>query len=179
MRIRHLAFTACLATLSLGGCATLAGDRAPASVSYVDAERLYAGRWLEVARRPMIITDNCVAGATDYTRQADGTITQYDTCRVGSASGEVRDITGEGEILDPGVNAELRVQYLPLIARTYRIVALDPDYRWFITVDPSFRDLYIYTREEPSAEDLARLVDRARALGYPVENLEFPDQPPA
>ena len=171
---------ACAASLvALGGCATLAGDRAPASVSYVDAERLYTGRWLEVARRPMLITDNCVAGATDYTRMADGSITQYDTCRVGARDGEVRDITGEGELLDPGVNAELRVQYLPLISRTYRIIALDPDYRWFITVDPSFRDLYIYTREAPTAAELQALVQRAQALGYPVDRLEFPDQPPA
>ena len=115
MRILPL-FLATL-TLATGGCATLAGDRAPAAVTRVDADRLYAGRWLEIARRPMLITNNCVAGATDYTRNADGTITQYDTCRVGSPAGEVRDITGEGRIQDPGVNAELRVRYLPLISR--------------------------------------------------------------
>ena len=178
MRLFPDFFAGAALALSLTACATLAGDRAPAAVSYVDLDRLYSGRWLEIARRPMLITNNCVAGATDYTRQPDGSITQYDTCRVGSASGEVRDITGEGEIQDPGVNAELRVRYLPLISRTYRIVALDPDYGWFISADPSFRDLYIYTREEPSPTELERLVERARGLGYPVDRLEFPDQPP-
>lgn len=177
MRVFPLLATALV--LTTGGCATLAGDRAPAAVARIDADRLYAGRWLEIARRPMIITHNCVAGATDYTRNPDGTITQYDTCRVGSPSGSVRDITGEGRLQDPGINAELRVRYLPLISRDYRIVAVDPDYRWFISVDPSFRDLYIYAREVPTEAERARLVERVRALGYPVERLEFPPQPPA
>lgn len=160
----------------LAGCATLAGDRAPAAVVQVDADRLYSGRWLEVARRPMIITHNCGHGATAYTRNDDGTITQYDTCQVGGRDGETRDITGEGRIVDPGVNAELRVRYLPLISRSYRVVALDPDYGWFISVDPSFRDLYIYTREEPTAAELEALVGRAEALGYSRDRLEFPYQ---
>ena len=58
-------------------------------------------------------------------------------------------------------------------------MALDPDYRWFITVDPSFRDLYIYSRDVPNEAERARLVERVRTLGYPVERLEFPPQPPA
>ena len=176
--MRNLPLIVAAVAFGVSGCATLAGDQAPAAVTHVDAERLYSGRWLEVARRPMIITNNCGHGGTDYTLNADRTVRQYDYCRVGSADGEIRDITGEGEILDPGVNAELRVQYLPLIARTYRVVAIDPNYRWFISVDPSFRDLYIYTRELPNQAELDRLTERARALGYPVENLEYPYQPP-
>lgn len=177
--MRALLFACSLALLGVAGCATLAGDRAPAAVTRVDAERLYQGRWLEVARRPMIITHNCGHGGTDYVLNPDRSVRQYDYCRVGGADGEVRDITGEGEIEDPGVNAQLRVQYLPLISRTYRVVALDPDYRWFISVDPAFRDLYIYTRELPSQAELDQLVQRARALGYPVENLEYPYAPAA
>ena len=60
---------------------------------------------------------------------------------------------------------------------TYRIVALDPDYRRSISVNPSFRDLHIYTRAVPIQGDRNRLVERARQLGYPVDRFELPEKP--
>ena len=88
--MRTLLIACSLALVGAAGCATLAGDRAPAAVTQVDAERLYNGRWLEVARRPMLITHNCGHGGTDYVLNPDRSVRQYDYCRVGGADGEVR-----------------------------------------------------------------------------------------
>ena len=48
------------------------------------------------------------------------------------------------------------------------------DYSWFISADPTFNKLWIYTREVPNADQRQRLVARAQALGYDVSRLEFP-----
>jgi apolipoprotein D and lipocalin family protein len=53
----------------------------------------------------------------------------------------------------------------------------DEAYTWFISADPTFERLFIYTREVPTAAQRERLTQRARALGYDVSRLEFPAQP--
>ena len=45
---------------------------APVTRQPVDVAAHYSGQWLEIARRPMLITRGCVAATTDYTPRADG-----------------------------------------------------------------------------------------------------------
>lgn len=151
---------------------------APQPAKSVDASRFYTGTWLEVARRPMLITDGCVAGTTSYRRAADSTVAVKDACRVGDPSGRERSIEGTGRILDTATNAKLGVRYTALISRDYWVVDRADDYSWMMTASPNFRDLYIYTRAVPSKRQLDRLVARAAALGYDTSQLEFPAQPP-
>ncbi|HAV50080.1 MAG TPA: lipocalin, partial [Brevundimonas sp.] len=75
--------------------------RAPEPLKPVDAERLYSGRWLEVARLPMSITDGCVAGASNYTLVNETRVDVLDTCQVDTPDGREKAIGGRGEILDP------------------------------------------------------------------------------
>ncbi len=49
------------------------------------------------------------------------------------------------------------------------------DYSWFISSDPSFEKLFIYTREVPTQAELDALVRRAAELGYDTARLEFPE----
>lgn len=130
----------------------------------------------------MSLTDGCVAGATQYTRQTDGKIQVRDTCQKGVPTGATKAIGGPGVIQDPGTNAKLHVSYhvlgLITLARDYWVLDHDDDYRWFISADPAFENLWIYTRDpRPDRALLKSLVDRARALGYDVSKLEFPAQP--
>ena len=58
-----------VATVSLAGCvgnAITQTQQAPEPRKRVDVQRFYTGTWREIARRPMTITDGCVAGATEY-----------------------------------------------------------------------------------------------------------------
>ena len=174
------ALAACLVLAP--GLAAAQETRAPEPLRRIDAARFYAGRWHEIGRRPMAITDGCVAGATDYRRGPTGGIEVLDSCRMGSPGGAAKTIGGPGTIMDPGFNAKLRVDYrlygLIPIRRDYWVLDRARDYSWFISADPTFRDLYIFTRD-PAVRPatVRRLVRRASALGYDVRRLEFPEQP--
>jgi apolipoprotein D and lipocalin family protein len=173
----------CAAVLLLGSIpAAGAAPTAPEPAKSVDAARFYTGVWREIGRRPMKITDGCVAGATEYTLVNATKVKVRDTCTSGTPSGPVKAIGGPATILDPGKNAKLHVsyRYLGLIAvdRDYWVLDHADDYSWFISADPSFDNLWIYTRDpHVDAGERAQLVDRAKALGYDVSKLEFPAQP--
>jgi len=152
--------------------------RAPEPARPVDMARLYSGRWLEIARLPMRMTDGCPAGATAYTMRSPLKVAVRDTCEVGQPGGREKAIGGTGTILDPGTNAKLRVRYALVVVWEYWILDHDEDYSWFISSDPTFDKLWIYTREVPDAARRAMLVERVRALGYDASRLEFPAQPP-
>ena len=165
--------------LVLAGCASLSGGGsgpgAPQPLKPIDAGRFYSGRWLEVARLPMDITDGCVAGATAYALRDDGKVDVRDTCHVDTPQGRERAISGVGSFVDPGTNAKLRVRYLWLIVWEYWVLDRADDYSWFISSDPSFEKLFIYTREVPTPAELDALVRRAGELGYDTDRLEFPE----
>jgi apolipoprotein D and lipocalin family protein len=169
-----------MAMLALAGTAEAA--RAPAPAKPVDAARFYAGVWAEIGRRPMSLTNGCVAGATRYTLTAPDRVEVRDTCRQGSPTGKEKAIGGPARILDPGTNARLHVGYrlfgFITLGRDYWVLDHDDDYTWFISADPSFENLWIYARDprlDPALR--ARLVARAAALGYDTSKLEFPAQP--
>ena len=167
--------------LTLGACATapsMSETRAPQPLKPVDAQRLWSGRWHEVARLPMKITDGCVAGASNYDFSPPTRVAVRDTCQVGTPQGREKAIEGRGEILDPGMNAKLRVRYLwGFVTWDYWVLDRAEDYSWFISSDPTFDKLFIYTREVPTPAQLARLTQRAGELGYDVSRLEFPALP--
>lgn len=170
--------TAVVMTLALAACASGPRPedvRAPQPTRTVDLERFYSGRWLEIARLPMSLTDGCVAGATNYVVVNPTRVDVRDTCQVGTPQGREKAIGGRGEVLDPGTNAKLRVRYLGgFITWDYWVLDHDEAYTWFISADPTFEKLWIYTREVPSAAERDRLVARAQALGYDTSRLEFP-----
>ncbi len=162
-------------SLAMAGPA-LAG--APEPAAPVDAARFYEGRWLEVGRRPMSITKGCVAGATDYARRPDGKIAVRDTCRQGSVTGKERAISGVGTLRDPGTNAKLSVRYNALITWDYWVLDHDPDYQWFISADPKFKNVFLYTRQAPSKDLLDQMTRRAMELGYDPAKIEYPQVAP-
>ena len=170
-----------VATLAVSACVTAPSPseyRAPQPLKPIDAERFYTGRWLEIGRLPMKITDGCVAGASIYALVEPTRVDVRDTCQVGTPEGKEKAIGGRGEILDPGTNAKMRVKYLAgFITWDYWVLDRADDYSWFISADPTFDKLFIYTRELPTEAERAALVERARTLGYDVTRLEFPAQP--
>lgn len=170
-------------TLLFGAAQATAGAvKAPAPSRSVDLGRFYSGVWIEIGRRPMKLTDGCVAGATEYKAQSATRIDVNDTCHAGTPSGKLKSIGGPGTILDPGTNAKLHVSYRFLgfipVARDYWVLDHDDAYSWFISSDPAFENLWIYTRDPHVDPTLLKtLVEKARALGYDTAKLEFPAQP--
>jgi apolipoprotein D and lipocalin family protein len=172
-----------LSVLLLGsGAAWAETVKAPAPAKTVDLARFYSGAWIEIGRRPMKLTDGCVAGATEYKALSATKIDVRDTCHADTPTGKLKAIGGPGTILDPGTNAKLHVNYRFLgvfpVARDYWVLDHADDYSWFISSDPAFENLWIYTRDphvDPAT--LNGLIARAKAMGYDVAKLEFPAQP--
>lgn len=176
--------TAVVAATLMFGVAreAMAETKAPAPSKNVDLARFYSGVWIEIGRHPMKLTDGCVAGATEYKAVGPTRIRVNDTCHDKTPSGKLKSIGGPGTILDPGTNAKLHVNYQFLgfipVGRDYWVLDHDDHYTWFISSDPSFENLWIYTRDphvDPTI--LKGLVARAGALGYDTTKLEFPAQP--
>lgn len=175
--MRALILASCL--LALAGCATTSPVSALHTVAAIDAARFYGGTWYEIGRRPMTLTNGCVAGGTTYIPRGGDRVDVLDFCYAGSPAGARKTIGGPARIMDPGTNAKLHVNYrlfgfIP-VGRDYWVLARADDYSWFISADPSFHDLWLYTREaHPAPADVAALTARAKALGYDVSLLEFP-----
>ncbi len=156
-----------IATISVGA-PVVAQDKTRS----IDPSRLYHGVWLEVARKPMWITDGCIQGTTGYVRGAQpNQLRVRDACRKGH---EETVLEGEAEILDPGVNARLRVRYNPILSVDYNIVDHAADYSWFIETSPTLNNVFIFTRKRPSGKRLSTLVEHVRRLGYDTSDFEFP-----
>ncbi len=182
MTSRSVLLAGVAAWLLGSGAATAAETRAPAPAKSVDLNRFYSGVWIEIGRRPMKLTDGCVAGATEYKQISASRITVRDTCHSGVPSGKEKSIGGPGTVLDPGTNTKLHVDYrflgLFTISRDYWVLDHADDYSWFISSDPAFENLWIYTRDpHVGPAERKSLVERARAMGYDTARLEFPAQP--
>ncbi len=138
----------------------------------------YSGTWLEIGRRPMWLTNGCVAGYTTYTQGATASeIAVEDGCHKDTPRGKLKTIHAKGTLTDAGgANATLRAQYPFFITWTYVVLYEAPDQSWFISADPEMKNLWIYARAVPSDAQRAVMVDKAKALGYDVSQLEFPTQ---
>lgn len=137
----------------------------------------YSGTWLEIGRRPMWLTDGCVAGYTTYRpgKVAERVLVE-DGCRVGTPEGELKTVNGIGTIKDiQSTRAKLRVRYPFLITMDYWVLYKSPDKSWFISADAEMKNLWIYARKAPSARLLAKMKAKAAELGYDVSKLEFPE----
>ena len=171
-----------LATLLASiGLASAAMAAAPAPNKPVDPARFFQGRWYEIGRKPMSLTNGCVAGWTEYSPGEKGRIMVLDGCYDQTPSGKLKTIGGPADILDPASHAKLMVHYrlagfIP-IAKEYWVLDHDEDYTWFIEASPSFEELWIYTRAANPAPELLRdLVAKAKTFGYDTSRLEFPTQ---
>ena len=175
----RIAAAALALSIGVSACVTAPSPdavRAPQPARAVDLERFYSGRWLEIARLPMRLTDGCVAGATNYVLVNPTRVDVRDTCQVDTPQGREKAIGARGEILDPGTNTRLRARYFGgLVTWDYWVLDHAEDYSWFISADPTFDKLWIYTREVPDVAERRALVARAAALGYDVSRLEFPE----
>ena len=106
-----------------GGSATQAAAGPAPTPTTVDPAKFYTGTWYEIARRPMSLTNGCVAGGTTYTRMSGDAVKVEDFCHKGSPSGALKTIGGPAHISDPGANAKLHVSY-----RVFGFVTLPRDY---------------------------------------------------
>lgn len=166
------------AALSLTACAGMPTPKGAALSPAAVPISHYTGTWHEIARRPMALTNNCVAGYETYTPGATPSdIAIDDGCHDQTPTGKLKTIHATGTLIDAGgANAKLKAQYPFFITYHYWVLYEAPDHSWFISATPDMKNLWIYTRTVPSIADRAIMVAKAKDLGYDISLLEFPAQ---
>lgn len=176
MRIPPIAFAlACLLWIPAPPAAAKQPPR-NMPVPVLDLER-YSGTWHQIAHLPMFFQRKCASDTTaTYTPLADGRIEVRNACTTGD--GERIESTGVAERV-PGAPGSLRVRFapdwmswLPFTWAPYWVLAVDKDYRWAMVGGPDRKYLWILSREASmDPQRYAALVEQARELGYPVQDL--------
>ena len=164
-------------------CAAAAGSPAgaftpaPPPAKPVELQR-YIGRWYEVARVPNHFErgKDCDAPTADYVEDAKGAVTVVQTCHRNAPDGPQKVYHASARILDPGVNAKFKLTFFLVLSEEYWVLDHAPDYKWAILGDPTGKFLWLFSRQAalaPGVKDA--MLARAKALGYDVGRLEFPD----
>lgn len=128
------------------GCEATPDDYPPlAVVDHVDLDK-FAGTWHEVAHYPFRSQTGCVSATAEFRLEADGTIGVYNSYRQGSRRGEVKEFAGSAQVLDPGTNAQWKVDVDWPDKGYCWIVEMDPQYEWVVIGQPSRERLWILGR---------------------------------
>ncbi|MET0616840.1 MAG: lipocalin family protein [Luteibacter sp.] len=162
------------AGMATAGCAA---DAPLKTVDHVDLPR-YMGTWYVIGNIPNFAERGKVATADEYRLKPDGGIDNIYHYRKGFDEPE-KTWHGKAWLPDPKDTARWKVQLLWPFRSDYAILALDGDYRVTMVGLPSRKLLWIMSKDK-SMDDTAyqRLLEVARAQGFPVEQMRKVPQRP-
>ncbi len=171
--MKHYLITGIISSVAaaLTGCATTSDI---AAVQNFEPER-YMGTWYEIARLPQYFERDMDEVKAEYTLNADGTIKVVNS---GVKDGEPQSITGTAKLKHPDADpqtGELRVSFFWPFYSDYRVIELAPDYSYAVVTGGS-RDYFWVLARTPTMEKelLDAILDRAKALGFEIGELEYP-----
>jgi lipocalin len=174
--MNHLIVAAALVLVS--GMATLGCAKDPGStadlpsVANLDLKR-WEGPWYELARIPVPIGRDWANTVETYTSKGDGSYSVVYEGSKGSPQGAHRSLRQRLRIPDPARPGEMQVSFLPLVWLDYRLIYMDADYRFMLVIGSTRNYLWLMGRDrKPSAEDYAKLLQKAAAMGFEVSRLE-------
>ena len=174
--MKHFLINGIAASLAafLTGCGASTSDIA--AVRDFEPDR-YMGTWYEIARLPQYFERDLDEVKAQYTLLDDGTIQVVNS---GVRDGEPQSITGTAHLADPDakpLTGELRVSFFWPFYSDYRIIELAPDYSYAVVTAGS-RDCFwvLSRRPEMSKEQLDAILNRAKANGFELGELEYPRQ---
>ncbi len=160
--------------LALASIGSYAKTDSLKTVSSVDLQK-YAGKWYEIASKPIHWQRNCDCTSAEYTPRADGKVDVLNSCnnrkklRRDSTHAVARAVNGSN-------NARLKVKF-GIITGDYEIIALAADYSYAMVGTRDRKYLWILSRTRILDEAIAKeLVATAQKLGFNVEDLHFTKQ---
>ncbi len=178
MKARSILRSAILLGTALltGGCFSGKSTEEIPAVTDFEVQR-YLGVWYEIARLPHRFERDLNRVKAEYTVDSNGTLRVVNS---GERDGERREAIGVARFKGERTVGELEVSFFRPFYGDYRIIRLAPDYRYAVVTSGTMEYLWIIARtpQLPEAEK-KELIEYARNLGFPVENLEFPIQDPA
>ena len=156
----------------LSGCASVPKGLVP--VTGFELPR-YLGTWHEIARLDHSFERGLSAVTADYSMRPDGGVKVLNK-GFSAADNKWKEAEGRAYFTgDPGTGS-LKVSFFRPFYGGYHIIELDKDaYRYALVAGPSRKYLWILARTpELKPEITARLVEKARALGFETDKLIFP-----
>ena len=179
---RHLRTAVLLIiALLLGACAGAPPRPLPAARD-VDLQR-YLGKWYVIANIPYFAERGKLASYVIYRQRPDGKLDDlyyYKTAFTQKHDHEWKGVAWLPDSHDP---ARWKVQFIWPFTSDYTILAVGPGpaYDWALIGLPARNLLWVFARTPTlDAQTYQQLVDRAAALGFPVQKLrkvpQFPDQ---
>ena len=146
-------------------------QRLPEVVSSVDLNR-YKGLWYEIARLPNWFEKKLKCSSATYTLREDGKIAVVNTGYYLKDPTKSTSSHGVAWIPDKNSPAKLKVQFFWPFSGDYWIMCLDQEYRYVLVGEPSFKYLWILSREKKMDESTyLMLLQKAIQNGYDVKSI--------
>jgi apolipoprotein D and lipocalin family protein len=146
----------------------------PQTVGYLEPTTMM-GRWYEIARFPNQIQKGCQAGASDWTRSADG-FSVVQSCHKGAPDGPLSLWRAKARVADPATNAKFRMTFFGgLVSQEYWVLDRRDADGWLILATHDGKYLWLMCqRPTLPAAARAQAVTRIRQLGFDPARLEWP-----
>ena len=139
----------------------------------------YMGTWYEIARLPQYFERDLDEVKAQYTLNDDGTVKVVNS---GVKNGEPKSITGKAKLKNPDAKpqtGELRVSFFWPFYSDYRVIELAPDYSYALVTAGSRDYLWVLARKPTMDKALLDgILNRAKALGFELDELEYPTHSP-
>ena len=168
--IQRLALAAFAAAILLASSA----GAAPQTVAHLELTQMM-GRWYEIARLPNSIQRGCQAGASDWTRAADG-FSVVQSCHKGAPDGPISSWKAEARVADPATNAKFKMTFFGgLVSQEYWVLDRRDAEGWLILATHDGKYLWLMAQRPTLAAGVrSQVVTRIRQLGFDPARLEWP-----
>jgi apolipoprotein D and lipocalin family protein len=169
MKLSKSLLMACAVLVSVGACAN---DLPPIKpVAHVDLPR-YMGNWYVIASIPTRFEKSAYNALEVYTLKPNGDVATSFHFRDGSFDGERKDIHSTGIVKHGSGNAVWGVQVFWPLKAQYIVAYLKDDYSQVIVARDARDYMWVMARTPtiPQA-DYDALLERVKALGYPMEKI--------
>ena len=146
----------------------------PQTVDYLEPTKMM-GRWYEIARLPNQIQKGCQAGASDWTRSAEG-FSVVQSCHKGAPDGPLSLWRAKARVADPTTNAKFRMTFFGgLVSQEYWVLDRRDADGWLILATHDGKYLWLMC-QRPTLPAIARAqaVARIKQLGFDPTRLEWP-----
>ena len=164
---KYLSFSLLILT-ALSACTGMPDGVEP--VTGFDKSR-YLGTWHEIARLDHSFERDLVDVKAEYSLRDDGAVRVINS-GTDSTTGERKVAEGHAKFVGDDGTAHLKVSFFGPFYGSYIVFELDPEYRYAFVAGYNTNYLWLLARETNISEDTRkRFTDRARALGFAVDNL--------
>jgi apolipoprotein D and lipocalin family protein len=155
---------------------TAYSQKRPDVVPGVDLKR-YTGTWYEIARLPNSFERKLKCITANYTLRDDGKITVLNKGHYITDPSKVNSAKGIAWVPDKNTPAKLKVQFFWPFSGNYWILYLEKDYKYVLVGDPSYKYLWILSREKRMDEETyMMMLNKAVENGFDIRSIIRVDQ---